>query len=130
MSYCVSCGIKLGKDDKFCQNCGIKITKSSIEKEILETKTSEKTHHNENVKRNVGKTIFNIILIFLIIIVLFLIVASGVIDKLFSGSGVPYVDPCERSFNDCNHDCGEGILNRICKEKCSYVFRSCKNGNR
>jgi hypothetical protein len=63
-----------------------------------------------------------VILIILIILAIigFFLVSSGTLQKA--------VDPCERSFSDCNHGCGEGILSSVCKEKCSYDYRNCKNG--
>lgn len=40
-------------------------------------------------------------------------------------------DKCKLTFEDCNYNCGEGILNSICKEKCTYQYNKCveeKNG--
>lgn len=65
-----------------------------------------------------GIVIFIIILLILLGIAVYFIIQSGAVEKA--------VDPCEREFQDCNHDCGEGILSSICKEKCSYEYRRCK----
>lgn len=48
---------------------------------------------------------------------LFILIQTGVVANVF--------DPCERTFTDCNHGCGEGILNSICKETCAYDYRVC-----
>lgn len=65
-----------------------------------------------------GSTAIVILVIVLLAIGAFILIQSGVISKA--------IDPCEREFSDCNHGCGEGILNSICKEKCSYDYRVCK----
>ncbi len=64
------------------------------------------------------------IVIFIIILPLsgigaFILISSGTLEKA--------IDPCEREFSDCNHSYGEGLLNSVCKEKCSYDYRKCKN---
>lgn len=38
-------------------------------------------------------------------------------------------DPCKSQFEDCNYDCGDGILSSICKEKCTYQYNNCKEGS-
>lgn len=35
-------------------------------------------------------------------------------------------DPCKSEFEDCKYSCGEGILNKICKEKCTYDYNKCQ----
>jgi len=72
----------------------------------------------QNKKGGSGVVIFIIILLLLLGIGAYIIIQSGALEKA--------IDPCEKSFQDCNHACGEGILNSICKEKCSYDYRSCK----
>jgi flagellar basal body-associated protein FliL len=72
-----------------------------------------------NKKGGAGIVILIIILI-LLGIGAYVLISSGTLEKA--------VDPCEREFSDCNHACGEGILSSVCKEKCSYDYRSCKNG--
>ena len=71
-----------------------------------------------NKKGGAGAIIILLIIIALIVGAYFLI-SSGTLEKA--------IDPCERQFSDCNHACGEGLLSSICKEKCSYNYRSCKN---
>ena len=73
---------------------------------------------NQNKRGGAGVAIFIIILLILLGIGAYVIVQSGALEKA--------IDPCEKSFQDCNHACGEGILSSICKEKCSYNYRSCK----
>jgi hypothetical protein len=71
----------------------------------------------------VNKKASSLILILAIVLLVtgaFVLIQSGVIQRAF--------DPCEKTFSDCNHGCGEGILNSICKEKCSYDYRICEDG--
>jgi len=39
-------------------------------------------------------------------------------------------DPCKSAFEDCNYDCGEGLLNKLCKEKCTYDYNKCNEGEK
>lgn len=71
-------------------------------------------------KGGAGIVIFIIILLLLLGISAFIIIQSGALEKA--------VDPCEKQFSECNHGCGSGILSSVCKEKCSYDYRGCKNG--
>ena len=46
---------------------------------------------------------------------------------LISGcTAIQQIDPCEREYTNCVHDCGEGILSSICKEKCTYNRNDCQ----
>lgn len=65
-----------------------------------------------------GAGIVLLIILILLAIGAFFLISSGTLEKA--------IDPCEREFTDCNHACGEGLLSSICKEKCSYDYRSCK----
>ncbi len=73
----------------------------------------------KNKKAGAGIAIFIIILLILLGIAAFFIFQSGAVQQA--------VDPCERDFSNCNHACGEGLLSSVCKEKCSYDYRKCKN---
>jgi len=73
-----------------------------------------------NKKGGAGVVVFIIILLLLLGIGAVIMIQSGAVEKA--------VDPCEREFSSCNHGCGEGILSSVCKEKCSYSYRGCKNG--
>jgi hypothetical protein len=42
---------------------------------------------------------------------------------------VRQVDPCEREYTECVHECGEGILSGICKEGCTYERSKCQEPN-
>lgn len=69
------------------------------------------------------------VVIFIIILLILLGIAGFFIYSQVTGGVVRQMtDPCENAFSECNHACGEGILSSICKEKCSYDYRSCKNG--
>ena len=55
-----------------------------------------------------------------IVILVILLLSIGLM------SGCTVIDPCERKYTNCVHDCGEGILSSICKEKCTYDRNSCQ----
>jgi len=62
----------------------------------------------------------NLILIVLLIIGLMIVSGCSEITKV--------TDPCKSAFEDCNYGCGDGLLNKVCKEKCSYDYRKCQEG--
>ena len=59
-----------------------------------------------------------------------LLVAVFLIISLFLIAGCTQEDPCQTEFEQCNYDCGEGVFSSICKEKCTYNYNQCKEGNR
>ena len=64
-----------------------------------------------------------------ILIILLLLIFGGIVLILInSGTAQKALDPCEKNFSDCNHNCGDGILSSICKEKCTWEHNNCKNG--
>jgi len=73
---------------------------------------------NKNKRGGAGIVIFIIILLILLGVAAYFIVQSGALEKA--------IDPCKKQLDECNYGCGEGILNSVCKEKCSYDYRSCK----
>lgn len=73
----------------------------------------------KNKKAKSKLVILTVILVILLGIAAFVIVQSGAFERA--------IDPCEKELSDCNHSCGEGILNSICKEKCTYDYRECQN---
>ena len=73
----------------------------------------------EKQKTEHPKSNLRIVVILLIAIV---IVSSGIILV----GGCTILDPCERKYTSCVHDCGEGILSDLCKEKCTYDRNQCK----
>lgn len=73
----------------------------------------------ESVKGGAGIVII-IILLIILGIGAFVVIQSGTLEKA--------VDPCAKQLDSCNYGCGDGILSSLCKEKCSYDYRSCKNG--
>lgn len=133
MPYCIDCGTKLKEDDTFCYKCGAKVGEEKVEKIKEEPKVVERVIEKEvQPKKSSGLKIFFLLLI-IGVIVFFVIMAAeeGLFEELLSGGEKAIgrvVDPCEREFNSCNHECGEGILSSICKEKCSYSYRKCKGG--
>lgn len=60
-----------------------------------------------------------------VVILIILLIAIGIGAYFVISSGM--LDPCKSKLQECNYGCGEGILNSICKEKCSYDYRSCEN---
>jgi len=73
----------------------------------------------QNKKDKSNLVIFTIVLIILLVIATAIIIRSGAFEKA--------INPCEKEFSDCNYGCGEGILNSICKEKCTYDYGVCQN---
>ncbi len=131
MVFCTECGAKVLGEAKFCKDCGAKIPmeKNRIEDEN-EIKVVERVvekHYQEKPKGGGGGFLLLLIIIGLIVVGFF--IAAGRINIAgAAGSGVPYVDPCERELNQCNHACGEGILSSVCKEKCTYDYNQCRKG--
>ena len=72
----------------------------------------------KNKKAGAGVIILIIILLLLLGVATYFIIQSGAVEQV--------IDPCEKAFQDCNHGCGEGILNSVCKESCSYNYGQCK----
>lgn len=140
MSFCSICGSKAKEESNFCSDCGAKIlteknTKKSSEEELhkkiddagsTKPKIVERVIEREYHKEKSSNTSF-IWFILILAIFAFLMIQGGVLDEAAKGSGVPYVDPCVRAFEECNYECGEGLLSTVCKEKCSYDYRKCKN---
>ncbi|MDO8511418.1 MAG: hypothetical protein Q7S55_04605 [Nanoarchaeota archaeon] len=58
------------------------------------------------------------------------LIAVFLITSLFLTAGCTQEDPCQTEFEQCNYDCGEGVFSSICKEKCTYNYNKCKEGNR
>lgn len=135
MSYCSNCGKKLFENDKFCNYCGTKIETNSITKSEQgkeKSKVIEKIIIKKSIPLKKSRILNTLIKLMVIIIliggIIFIGIAfieNGGLDN-FKGTGIRYIDPCEKAFNECNHACGEGFLNSICKEKCSYDYRKCK----
>jgi hypothetical protein len=71
------------------------------------------------MKNKKGSSLILIGVIILLVIGAVVLIQSGIIQKAF--------DPCEKEFSNCNYGCGEGLLNSLCKEKCSFDYRSCEN---
>ncbi len=60
------------------------------------------------------------IIISLIVLILFLVAGCSEITKVS--------DPCKSAFENCNYNCGDGILSSVCKEKCTYQYNKCQEG--
>lgn len=141
MPFCHDCGNKAREEDKYCQKCGVKLTHKEekhteekkeepkvVERVVEKEKpvVKEVVHHEKPRSSGIGGLITFLILLGIIGFIIFMVIQSGALDEIFEGSGLSYVDPCEREFNSCNHECGEGILSSICKEKCTYDYKKCK----
>ncbi|MFH1377097.1 MAG: hypothetical protein ABIH25_05675 [Candidatus Woesearchaeota archaeon] len=57
-----------------------------------------------------------------IMMLLMFIIGFGII---ISGCTISNEAKCEIEYKSCVHDCGEGILSSICKEKCTYDRKQC-----
>jgi len=64
--------------------------------------------------------------VWLIVVIILLVVGAVILTQ--TDTIKKLIDPCERTFTDCNHGCGEGILNSLCKEKCTYDYNVCEKG--
>lgn len=73
-----------------------------------------------NRKANVSIAIIILVLLILLVMAVYFIFQSGIVEETF--------DLCQSTFEDCNYECGKGILSSVCKEKCTYNYRQCKNG--
>lgn len=136
MTFCEKCGAKMSRGAKFCAGCGIEVIqgsknksseKNSEEKEKPIQKVVEKRVeiHHEPKRSSRGFLAF-LLFVAIVVTIVYVAIDSGILDEFTQSSGVAYVDPCERQLNQCNHGCGEGIFNSICKEKCSYDYRKCR----
>jgi uncharacterized protein YceK len=68
------------------------------------------------------KNIKMIIIVCIIILLFSITIMSGC-------KTIRQIDPCEREYTECVHECGEGILSSICKEKCTSDRTKCnENG--
>lgn len=56
-----------------------------------------------------------------ILLISLIIFVSGCVSEIEK-----QVDPCKRELEECNYECGEGILSSLCKEKCTYEYNKCK----
>lgn len=123
--HCSECGKKVKKDSKFCYSCGEKLEQPTEHREEKQERVTHVHHH----QKSSGS--FLKILVILAIIVIAVVVILNMAEKgtFSSGGGVSRViDPCQRTLDSCNTGCGEGILSSVCKEKCAYDYRKCKNG--
>lgn len=114
-----------------CDHCGREVEiegENPTQNQSPEEKVVENhTHYERQGMSGAGKFIIFLVVLGIIGFIFFLVVESGALDEFSQGSGVSYVDPCERAFNDCNRGCGEGWLAGACKEKCSYDYRNCRS---
>jgi hypothetical protein len=69
---------------------------------------------------NMKKILFSLLMI--IILLSLILTGCSEISKV--------TDPCKSAFEDCNYGCGDGILNKVCKEKCTYDYNKCKEQNK
>jgi hypothetical protein len=127
MLFCPKCAVELEDEDTFCSKCGYKLKKK--DKESRTTKVistlDELVQEKKPSQQNGMFTI--LVIVSLIIIILFILSAIGVTDAAFKGSGINYLDPCEREFKECNKECGEGLLSGVCKDICTVSYRQCRN---
>jgi len=152
-SFCNNCGKEISSDALFCKYCGEKLIHEST-KEDFNNKTEDsksKKYYCEHCGRefsseieclkhekgcksvetsNTEKIIIHqrpkglrwifFLIILLVIGAVIFIANQGTVQQFAT------IDPCQRNLDSCNHDCGEGILSSICKEKCTYDYNQCK----
>lgn len=128
MPYCYNCGKEIKETSKYCPECGFESTKKSVkvkEKEESQKQTTERIiikekHHSGGVVSAV------LIILFIIAGIIFVVYLAN--EGAFSGGGgiSKIVDPCERAFDTCNRECGEGWGSGLCKTGCTYDYNKCK----
>ena len=129
MSHCTKCGEEVDPDDEFCSECGAK-TKHKKKGPEEKTKVVEKIVETHVHERTSGSGLLKFAIFVLVVVIIgfivFAVIESGALDEIFEGSGIAHVDPCERQFSDCNHACGEGWGNELCKTGCTFKYNQCK----
>ncbi len=127
MPYCHECGKEVKKQVKFCPACGTNLANASSNEEKSSRKHIEHHYHHEPKKEvNSFRSAMNGLGgLVLVLIILGGIIAAGLYFYQ-QGTVETLVDPCEKEFNECNHECGEGWFSGACKEKCSYDYRKCR----
>lgn len=114
--YCKDCGIELGDGDSFCKSCG----------------NPQKGEKPKAVDRKSGggfRAFFRGLFILLVV----LIVVGAILFAVYTLYGdkvAQKVDPCERAYERCVHECGEGWLSGACKLKCTVDRDECWEKNR
>lgn len=63
-------------------------------------------------------------------IIFVLIIGLLLMGLIFTTACSSINDPCQSQFDNCNHNCGEGILSSICKEKCTYDYNRCRENSK
>ena len=68
------------------------------------------------------------IIIFILLLILASIILGGLLiySKISANTVKQSNDPCEKTFDLCKHDCGEGTLSGNCKQGCTNDYRNCK----
>ena len=134
MVFCEKCGTKVSNDALSCKHCGCKLKEVPKETEIHD-ETHQTVKKNQEPKKDnksnmsiSAEDFIKIVLYFIIFVAVgfvLVIVLMEIFKGSTSGSQIPFVDPCEREFSQCNHACGEGWFSGACKEECSFSYRRC-----
>ena len=70
------------------------------------------------------------IIVLIAIILIFVIAVGSNNNTSNSNSGIieraVATPQCELTYYSCVHDCGDGALSSICREKCTWQRDSCK----
>lgn len=123
MPYCQSCGRQIKENSRFCPNCGKEIVVNPvIAKRLEEPEIIKEIPH----KSSSGWGVLIAILIIVGIIIAIVIIAQQ--GAFSSGGGISkIIDPCERQFDTCNRECGEGWGSGLCKTACTVQYNDCKS---
>jgi len=124
MLFCPKCAVELDDADNYCSNCGYKL--KAKDKEARTTKVINTLDEIVQEKKTIknSKIVWILVVIFTIALILFVMSAAG--ESAFKGSGIPFLDVCEREFKECNKECGEGALSGVCKDLCTLSYRQCR----
>lgn len=129
MLFCPKCSVELDDDDNYCSKCGYKLKAKDKEARITKVISTLDELVTKSSKKDLTRAnrIMGIVIIALIITVLFLVlVVTGAVDDAFRGSGLGFLDPCEREYKECNRECGEGLIGGLCKDGCTIRYRQCR----
>lgn len=60
----------------------------------------------------------------ILIVLATIVLISGCTSPSLKSPKEQAQEQARESFDQCNYQCGEGILNSLCKEKCTYDYNN------
>ncbi|MFQ5474299.1 MAG: hypothetical protein ACE5DM_00530 [Candidatus Nanoarchaeia archaeon] len=71
-----------------------------------------------------GRALVTVLIIVVVVLVVMLVADKG----STTGHSIRFWDKCERTYNACVDDCGDGLLGGLCKDKCTWDRKQCRKG--